>query len=106
MSVEKEVPLKTVAERMLQGAQEALAYAKGDKSMGTEHRIKVYYPDVKAIRAREGLSQVRFAQKYGLSVGTLRDWEQGRKLPSGAARSLMMVLEKEPEVVERVLAQV
>lgn len=98
-----ELPEKTVGERMIQGAKEAVAYAQGDKSMGTEHRIRVYYPDVKAIRAREGLTQAAFAQKYGFSVGALRDWEQGRKWPTGAARCFLLVLEKEPEVVARVL---
>jgi putative transcriptional regulator len=53
-------------------------------------------PDVSNIRERTGLSQARFATLLGVSVRTLQDWEQGRRAPSGAARTLLLVASKNP----------
>ena len=53
-------------------------------------------PDVSAIREKTGLSQSRFAALLGVSVRTLQDWEQGRRAPSGAARTLLLVANKNP----------
>lgn len=60
--------------------------------------------DVKAIRGRTGLSQVAFARRFGFSPDAVRDWEQGRRRPEQAARTLLLVIDKEPEAVDRVLA--
>lgn len=59
--------------------------------------------DVAALRKRLGMSQGVFARKYGLSVGTIRDWEQGRSQPDGPARVLLQVIDREPQAVERAL---
>jgi putative transcriptional regulator len=56
-------------------------------------------PSVSSIRERTGLSQTRFAQVLGVSVRTLQDWEQGRRAPSGAARTLLMVAAKNPRAL-------
>jgi len=56
-------------------------------------------PDVRTIRNDYGLTQEQFAQLLGISVGTLRNWEQGRRRPEGAARMLLKVAAKHPEVV-------
>jgi len=56
-------------------------------------------PDVSAIRAKTGLSQARFATLLGVSVRTLQDWEQGRRAPSGAARTLLLVADRNPHVL-------
>ncbi|MBS0365922.1 MAG: helix-turn-helix domain-containing protein [Proteobacteria bacterium] len=53
-------------------------------------------PDVSGIREKTGLSQARFATLLGVSVRTLQDWEQGRRAPSGAARTLLLVASKNP----------
>jgi len=53
-------------------------------------------PSVSEVRENTGLSQVRFAQLLGVSVRTLQDWEQGRRAPTGAARTLLMVAAKNP----------
>lgn len=55
--------------------------------------------DVAGIREGYQLSQSRFAALLGISVKTLRNWEQGRRAPVGAARVLLMVAAKHPEVV-------
>lgn len=56
-------------------------------------------PDVRALRDRFGLSQTEFALLLGVSVGTLRNWEQGRRRPEGPARALLRVAERRPEAV-------
>jgi putative transcriptional regulator len=56
-------------------------------------------PSVSSIRERTGLSQAKFAVLLGVSVRTLQDWEQGRRAPSGAARTLLMVAAKNPRVL-------
>ena len=53
-------------------------------------------PHVAGIRAKTGLSQTQFAELMGVSVRTLQDWEQGRRAPSGAARTLLLVSNKNP----------
>ena len=56
-------------------------------------------PSVAGIRERTGLSQARFAQLLGVSVRTLLEWEQGRRAPSGAARTLLMIAAKNPRAL-------
>jgi len=55
--------------------------------------------DVKTIRSKYGLSQDKFAKLLGISAATLRNWEQGRRKPEGAARVLLQVAAKHPEAV-------
>src|SRR6516164_2631718 len=55
-------------------------------------------PDIAKIRKNTGLSQGRFAQLLGVSVRTLQDWEQGRRAPSGAARTLLAIAAKNPKL--------
>lgn len=59
-------------------------------------------PDVGQIREKTGLSQIRFAQLLGVSVRTLQDWEQGRRAPCGAARTLLMIAAKNPQALVEV----
>lgn len=56
-------------------------------------------PSVSDVREKTGLSQARFAQLLGVSVRTLQDWEQGRRAPSGAARTLLIVAAKNPRAL-------
>jgi putative transcriptional regulator len=56
-------------------------------------------PSVSSVRERTGLSQARFAQLLGVSVRTLQEWEQGRRAPSGAARTLLLVAQKNPRAL-------
>ena len=56
-------------------------------------------PSVASIREKTGLSQARFAQLLGVSARTLQEWEQGRRAPSGAARTLLLIAEKNPRAL-------
>jgi len=64
-----------------------------------EYGRVINVPDVASIRAKTGLSQARFAVLLGVSVRTLQDWEQGRRAPSGAARTLLMVADRNPHAL-------
>ena len=67
---------------------------------------KVYnppLPDVKAIRTKLKLSQAEFASRFGFSVRTVQQWEQGRAVPDRPARILLRVIEQSPRAVERAL---
>jgi len=87
------------------GLQDALAYAQGDTSRGHAQLVRVPVEvDVKTIRKRLGLTQATFAQRYGFELSSIRNWEQGRRQPEGPARILLMVIDKEPEAVQRALA--
>lgn len=64
-----------------------------------EHGRIITVPSVASIRERTGLSQARFAELLGVSVRTLQEWEQGRRAPSGAARTLLMIAQKHPKAL-------
>lgn len=59
----------------------------------------VNIPDVAGVREKTGLSQSRFAELLGVSVRTLQDWEQGRRIPSGAARTLLQIADRNPRAL-------
>ena len=88
-------------ERIRAGLEDVLAHAEGRPSGVVVRRVAV--ADVAAIRHRLGLSQEKFARVFGVSVGTLRGWEQGRRAPDGTARVLLTVIDREPEAVLRAL---
>ena len=65
------------------------------------HRI----PNVKKLRERLGLTQEAFSATYRIPLGTLRDWEQGRKLPDAPARAYLTVIARNPEAVADLLRE-
>ena len=90
-------------EKIMQGMEEVRRWARGEDVPG----LRVHFPpdgDVGAIRRKTGLSQTAFANQIGVSVATLRNWEQGRRRPEGPARVLLALLAKDPDIVRRMLA--
>ncbi|MFF7064450.1 helix-turn-helix domain-containing protein [Pseudomonas sp. NPDC008258] len=65
--------------------------------------LQVEVTEAAEARSRTGLSQSRFAEMLGVSVRTLQEWEQGRRSPSGAARSLLHIAASRPDVFREVL---
>lgn len=70
---------------------------KKEAAAGRKARIKV--PAVVSVRNASGLSQAQFAVLLGVSVRTLQKWEQGARDPSGAAKSLIRIAQRHPEVL-------
>lgn len=64
-----------------------------------DHGRIVNVPSVASVREKTGLSQARFAELLGVSVRTLQEWEQGRRAPSGAARTLLVIAAKNPRAL-------
>lgn len=95
---------KRVFDEIAEGLREAVSIAKGEADPAS---YRLHIPpsiDVKAIRQRAGFTQRAFAERFGFALGTLRDWEQGRTNPDGAVRALLLIIDREPEAVERALA--
>jgi len=96
---------KKAFDKIMAGAEAALAHAKGDKSAGKTHVVRVPPEiDVRAVRSRLKLTQAQFAARFGLDIRALQDWEQRRRNPDRATRVLLTVIDKNPKAVERALA--
>ncbi|MCP5245189.1 MAG: type II toxin-antitoxin system MqsA family antitoxin [Burkholderiales bacterium] len=63
---------------------------------------RVVMSPVISARKKSGLSQAEFAQLLGVSVRTLQEWEQGRRKPSGAAKKLIEIAERHPDVLKEI----
>lgn len=82
---------------LVESVKEAGAYLRGEQPPA---RVSfVGEPDPRAIRERLGLTQEAFAAALCISVKTLRNWEQGRREPSGPAMRLLQIAAKHPEVI-------
>lgn len=93
---------KSDFEGLMNGLREAGDFARTGKRKGG----RIHVPreaDAAAIRAKTGLSQAVFAREIGVSVATLRNWEQGHRTPEGPARVLLSLLGKDPQIVRRTL---
>ncbi len=88
-------------EELVESVKEAGGIMRGE--IKPSRRIEVTSLDIKAIREGTKKSQNEFALMIGVSLGTLRNWEQGRRKPDGPARALLKVVAQNPEYVEKVL---
>lgn len=97
--------MSSLGKRLIQSAKEGRAIARGEADVAT---YRVFVPptiDVKAIRARRGLTQEEFCMRYALSVASLRDWEQGRFSPDPTARAYLTIIDRAPAAVEQALTE-
>lgn len=96
--------------RILDGLREAVKYMDGTAHASgyKAHEITPVRPpedvDIKTIRNGMGLTQAMFAAQFGISINTLRNWEQGKRRPDPAARAYLRVIEKAPDIVRAALA--
>lgn len=86
---------------LVDGMRDVLAFYKGERKGYKVHSAQ----DIKAIRSKAKMSQPVFARTYGLEVAALRDWEQGRRQPERSAQVLLGLIAKEPETIQRLLAE-
>jgi putative transcriptional regulator len=95
--------MSKLGERLIKAAKEGRAIVRGEADPAT---YRVHVPaevDVRKIRSDLKMSQAQFAARFGLSAATIKEWEQNRRKPEGAARVLLQVIKKEPEAVSRAL---
>ena len=81
---------------------ELLAPVRELKSGKVGHVHRVPVSAIVEARTRSGLSRQKFAELLGVSPRTLQEWEQGRRHPSGAARSLLAIAARRPDVLREV----
>ena len=86
-----------------QGLGEALAFADGKNGGAHVHQVTVPDVDVAAIRASTGMSQGAFARSIGVARGTLLNWEQRRRRPTGPAQVLLAMIARKPSLVSELL---
>jgi putative transcriptional regulator len=84
-------------QELLESVRQGAAILRGE--LEPSRRFDLSELDVRTIRESLDLSQPRFAAMLGISVATLRNWEQGRRRPEGPARVLLQVAAKHPEAV-------
>lgn len=90
---------RDIGKEIIEGLEEIKAWKHGKKRLTTTTVELPRAAGVPAIRKDLGLSQQQFARFMGVSVSTLRNWEQGRREPRGPARSLLLVASMEPAAV-------
>lgn len=92
---------KRLFDDLKESLQEAVQISQGLKKPA---RVFKYDPvDVKQIREQVNVTQQVFAQMIGVSVDTVQNWEQGRRIPTGPAQVLLRVFENDPQAVIKVL---
>lgn len=91
-----------IAKSMIQGMEEALAFAGGEEENGYIAHVPEDI-DIQRIRQKFNMTQSDFSSTFGIELRTLQDWEQGRRVPSGASRNFLHIIDKEPEAVCRAL---
>jgi putative transcriptional regulator len=94
--------MKKAFDKIAAGLEDAIAWSGGDESRGRE----VKPVDVKAIRKASRMTQAEFAKTYRVPLGTLRDWEQRRRLPDTGSRLYLAMIDADPVAVRKIIAKV
>ncbi len=88
-------------EELTRSIRQAGAIARGEKKPARRHELTP--SRILAVRERSGLSQSQFARLLNVSVKTLQNWEQARREPTGPAKALLRIVEREPAAALRAL---
>ena len=96
--------MNTQNEKILSGLDQLESYTQGKRDAPVTEYVVPVSVNVQVIRQNLNLSQTQFAKKYGFPVGTLRNWEQGRRVPEGAARTFLQIIQSDPTAVDNILA--
>jgi putative transcriptional regulator len=93
------VTKRNIGREIIEGLEEIKAWKRGEIRLRASTVDLPSAADVPGIRMSLGLSQAEFARFMGVSLATLRNWEQRRREPHGPARSLLLVAAKQPRAV-------
>ncbi len=88
-------------EDLVQGLTEAVEFARGKRTGARVHVIEV--PDVWAIRRRLHMSQHEFADAFHIPLATLKNWEQGRRVPDAPAAAYLRAIARRPQAIREAL---
>ena len=88
---------KHLFDELLESVTQMDEIRRGERQPSREFHVDAV--KVREIRRLTGLSQARFAETIDVAVGTLRNWEQGRRTPEGPARALLRAISNDPEHV-------
>jgi putative transcriptional regulator len=90
--------------KLIESMQQAAKHAAGKKVRGLRVS-KVEMPDVKAIRLSLRMSQHHFAATYRIPLPTLKNWEQGRRLPDAPAAAYLLAIKRRPKEIMEAVAR-
>jgi putative transcriptional regulator len=94
---------KSRFDRLVASLSEVRAHVATGRFAGRVSKIEVAANDIRAMRERSGMTQQQFAATFGIGLGTLQKWERGERRPSGAAKSLLLVMQTDLPAVIRAL---
>lgn len=96
---------RDIGNEIIQEMELAIKYMRGKKTPVVVHKVEIPDTiDVRLIREKLHLSRQAFADRFGFSSRTLQHWEQGDRNPQGAAKVLLLLLQREPAVIQRILS--
>lgn len=95
--------MSKAGKEIITGAQQALAYLKGDKTKGRAYKVRARDINVKAIRENLDMTQEVFSETFAIPVSTLKKWETNNRVPEGPTKAYLMVIEKNPRAVKKAL---
>lgn len=96
-------PESSLGTSIIAGLREAVAHSRGEVELRSRKVLVPGEVDVQGIREQAGLSQAEFAARFGFSLRTLQQWEQGRARPDNAVRAYLTVIQRDASAVERAL---
>ncbi len=92
-----------MGKRLIAAMMEVVGHAEGRIALPVRYVDIPEDVDVRAIRAKLGISQAEFSRRYALSPRSVQEWEQGRRRPESAVRAYLTVIDRNPEAVEKAL---
>jgi putative transcriptional regulator len=97
---------RNIGNEIIQGMTDAIEYIRGNTGAAKINKVEIPNAiDVREIRENLKLSRRDFADSFGFSSRTLQHWEQGDRIPHGAARVLLLLLQREPATIAKILRQ-
>lgn len=95
---------RNIGNEIIEGMASAVDYMRGGKTKTVTYKVEIPEEiDVGSIRKKLNLSRQDFASRFGFSSRTLQHWEQGDRSPHGAAKVLLLLLDRDPETIENIL---
>jgi putative transcriptional regulator len=93
---------KELFDQLVQSMEQMVAIEKGEMAPAAVHRH--HLPDVKTMRAVSGLTQGEFSEAIGVSPSLVQSWEQNRRVPSGSSLKLLLMIERNPALLNELRA--